>query len=92
MEEFGYFQKGPSIIFSDNRAAIVNTSNDSQRLKIKHLDIKYMFIRNQVILGLLKCEYIPTDQNKADLGTKDVVASQFKFLRNGIGIRKLLGY
>ena len=56
----------------DNQGAIALGKNPVQHQRSKHIDIKYHFIRNEIQNGTVDIQYVPTDQNWADIFTKPV--------------------
>ena len=49
---------------------LFNCEDGGLRSKTKHLDIKYIFIREMVRQNLIKIQHIPTDEMIADILTK----------------------
>ena len=46
--------------------------------RTKHVDVRYHFIRENVVDGLIKIEKIATENNPTDMGTKTLSLSKFK--------------
>eukprot|EP00253_Pinus_taeda_P027400 PITA_27400 len=69
---FGLFGQPlrPSMIYCDNQSCIKLTENPVFHDRSKHIGIKYHFIRDYVQKGAVKLEYIPTDEQVADILTK----------------------
>ena len=61
----------PGTIFEDNEGAIFLAKNQQVSMCTKHIDVHYHFIRDLVEEGLLKLEYVGTDENHADFMTKN---------------------
>ncbi|XP_046145611.1 secreted RxLR effector protein 161-like [Osmia bicornis bicornis] len=57
-------------IYSDNRAAIDYSKNRVEKAKTKHIDIAYHIVREKVEEGLIKIDYVATEENPADILTK----------------------
>ena len=55
---------------SDNQSAICVAKNPVTSQRIKHIDLKYHFIRDKINDGTIKMKYVPTDKNTADCFTK----------------------
>lgn len=49
--------------------------------RTKHIDVKHHFIRDQVDKGVVKSEYIPTENQIADVMTKALPVKQFECFR-----------
>ena len=63
-------KEGKSLIMIDNQGAMNLAKNPVQHQRSKHIDIKYHFIRSEIQEGRISLEYIPTEENVADLFTK----------------------
>jgi len=50
--------------------SITNTVNGKNYRRMKHIDVKHHFIKEHVELGMVAFEYIPSNENLADLFTK----------------------
>ena len=80
----------PTVINEDNQPAINIAENRLTSQRTKHIDIKYHFIREAIVDGIIKLQYIPTAEQLADLLTKILPAPQTVKLRDAIaGLRKL---
>ena len=44
MDEVGYPQSKPTILYNDNLGAILLTQNTKNNIKVKHIDIDYHYI------------------------------------------------
>ncbi|CCF49769.1 hypothetical protein NDA11_007846 [Ustilago hordei] len=63
---------GIRTIFSDNTGTIQVSKDPAQHWKLKHIDTKYHFIRDNIQDGNVKIKYISTEDNLADIFTKPV--------------------
>ena len=71
LQEIAHVVK-PSIIAEDNTGAIFLSKNKQVGSRTKHIDVQYHFIRDKVIDGDVKVEYVHTKKNPADLLSKNV--------------------
>ncbi len=77
----GNLQSQPTLIYEDNQSIIAHYSDGkklSVSLKVKHIHIKYHFIREQDKICL---KYYPTEDMLADLLTKGIGPEKFKRFR-----------
>ena len=70
----------------DNQGSIFIATNAVQEKRTKHIDIRYHYIREVVDQGEVVLYYIPTDQNPADMFTKNLAKDKFFSCRNQLGI------
>eukprot|EP00253_Pinus_taeda_P018701 PITA_18701 len=85
---FGLFGQPlrPSVIYCDNQSCIKLTENLVFHERSKHIGIKYHFIRDYVQKGAVKLEYIPTDEQVADIVTKALPRGKHVYFRDKMGV------
>ena len=88
LEWLGYPQQSPTTLWCDNMGAVRNCEDGADRHKTKHLDIKYIFIREAVRKGLVRIRYIGTDHMVTDILTKGLRRQTFEKCRKGLGLIK----
>ena len=54
----------------DNQGAIALSKNPVNRQRSKHIDIKYHFVREMYVKGMIYIVYCPTQDMVADILTK----------------------
>ena len=54
--------------------------------KSKHIEIKYQYIRNMVEKGVVKLQYIATDEQVANVLTKPLSRVKFGYFRDKFGV------
>ena len=86
LEEIGY-KLGPLPICSDNQGAIFISSNPVMEQRSKHIDIRYHYIRELIEDKKVEVFYISTDENPADLFTKNLGRIKFLKFRGMLGLR-----
>ena len=56
--------------------------------KSKQIETKYQFIRDMVLKGIVKLQYIATDKNIVDVMTKPLSMMDFRHFRDKIGMEE----
>lgn len=77
----------PPTIYEDNQSCIHLLSKWEHK-RLKHVDIKYNFVRDLHEKKLIKVVYINTKNQLADILTKSIPKIQFVKLRASIGIQE----
>jgi hypothetical protein len=73
-------------LYGDSRGAIFNSQNPVTQKGIKHIEIRYHYIREQIELGTIKLYYVPTKDNVADMFTKNLGPIDFLRHRSELGL------
>lgn len=68
--EVGSPQDLPIKLFGDNQGCIKLAENNQLTERSRHIDIKYHFIQEHIEEEKIKLEYVPTQNNVADILTK----------------------
>ena len=76
----------PTIILYNNNAAINLSDDPLLHARMKRIDIKYHFLREQVQSRELAMTYINTKDNLADIFTKPLELQYFSCLRGFLGL------
>ena len=84
-KEIGY-KLGTLPVCSDNQGAIFIGSNPVTERRSKHIDIRYHYVRDLVEQKEVAIFYIPSDDNPADLFTKNLGRVKFLKFRNLLGL------
>jgi hypothetical protein len=69
-------------ILCDNQSTIQIAEHSSHHNRIKHIDIRYWFIRDLIEKGELTINYVPTEFQVADIFTKALGTIAFERLRS----------
>ena len=85
-KEIGLPYETPSIIKSDNQAAISISHHPEYHARTKHVDIDLHFLRDYVEDGTIRSSYIPSSENLADLFTKALPKPAHQVLTKSIGL------
>ena len=79
LKEIGFEQKGATLIWEDNKAAILIAEAEcSSAGRTKHVDIRFRFIAERIKRGEVRVRYRPTDLNYSDLFTKALTPLKHK--------------
>ena len=59
-----------TVILCDNQSCIKMTEKPVFHDKSKHIEIRYLYIRDMIQKGAIKIEYVSTDEQVVDVLTK----------------------
>ena len=91
VESLGETVKIPMTVYCDNIRAIHLANQNTTRGCTKHIDVRYHFIQNLIQEGILKVEFVRTEENIADIFTKNTPAHVYKKLSEKIVCTKTTG-
>lgn len=86
LEEMGVKVKTPVIMHEDNQSCIHMITGEWGQKRLRHMDIRYKFIRYWVEQGFIVVDYINSENQEADLFTKPLPLIRFSKLKNKIGM------
>lgn len=67
----------PTPLRIDNQSARSLAHNPVHHARSKHIDVKFHWLREQVLAGVITLEYVGTDEQKADVLTKPKTGDAF---------------
>ena len=73
-------------LYGDNQGAIFIASNAVTEKRTKHMDIRYHYIREVIEQGKVSLYFVKTDENPADMLTKNLARDKFLMCRGHLGI------
>ncbi|KAJ1597714.1 hypothetical protein NDA14_001839 [Ustilago hordei] len=76
-------------VYSDNTGCIQVSKDPAQHWKLKHIDTKYHFVRNNVQEGRVQIKYVDTTRNLADILTKPIGRQAMQQARSGLHLQIL---
>ena len=83
VEELGFPQENPSLLWEDNKAAIIIASGESSSSgRAKHVDVRFKHVAESIQEGVVRVRYIPTKWNYADIMTKPLGRIEFERIRD----------
>jgi hypothetical protein len=71
----------------DNQSAVQVAQSPEHHGHMKHLDLCYYWLRDEVEHGLLTVKYVPTEDNPADLLTKPLRPAKVEQFRALFGLQ-----
>nr|GEU48552.1 putative ribonuclease H-like domain-containing protein [Tanacetum cinerariifolium] len=75
------------LMYCDNKSAITVCCNNVQHSMLKHIDIRYHFIKEHVENGVIELYFVNTEYQLADIFTKALGRERIEFLINKQGMR-----
>nr|GFA42227.1 copia-type Pol polyprotein [Tanacetum cinerariifolium] len=85
LTDYGFFYD-KVLIYCDSKSAIAISCNPVQHTRTKHIDVRYHFIKDHVEKGMIELYFVGTEYQLADLFTKSLPESRFKFLAEKLGM------
>ena len=82
MTELGQPPRAPTVLNVDNQTAILVATDDNNRVRRKHINVKHFFLRQEIAAGRLQLRWCPTAEQLADILTKALPQPRFELLRN----------
>ena len=82
---FGH-QMDPTVIHCDNQSCIKLSVNPVFHDRSKHIDIRYHHLRDCVQRCIMLLQYIPMEDQDADILTKVLAKTKFEYHRDRIGV------
>ncbi|GJT32634.1 retrovirus-related pol polyprotein from transposon TNT 1-94 [Tanacetum coccineum] len=77
----GYDDKGPTVIFRDNKSAITIAKNPVQHGRTKHINVKYHAIREAEKNEEVKLKYCTSETQLADMLTKSITGKKLNYIK-----------
>jgi hypothetical protein len=68
----------PILVKTDNVGAMFMVQNASSGMRIRHVDTRYHFVRENLGDGIMKIEFVKSVDNKSDIFTKNVTQEIYK--------------
>ena len=77
LEELGFYKQNKFPIYIDNSRALLLAKNPIFHKRTKYIAVKYYYIRDLIIKGIIDLNYIPSKDQKADGLTKPLDRVKF---------------
>jgi hypothetical protein len=75
-----------TMILCDNQSCIKMTKNPVFHDKTKHIEIWYHYIHDMVHKGVVKIQYVGTNEKVVDVLTKPLYRVKFEYFQDNIGL------
>jgi hypothetical protein len=82
LAELGFEQKEPTVVEVDNRGAIDLAHNPVHHGRTKHIEIRYHYVREQILAGTIFLKWVASEENLSDIFTKPLTRERFTKLRD----------
>ena len=79
-------QLDATCIYFNNQSCVKLSKKLVFHDKLKHIEIKYHYIRDMVQRGAVKLHYVVTDEHTADVLTKPLAIVKFEYFREKLGV------
>jgi hypothetical protein len=76
----------PILVYADNQGSIFIGSNPVQEIRTKHIDVKYHYVRECIAVKKIVLYHVPTEDNTADIFTKNLGRLKFEKFKQQLGI------
>ena len=86
LKEIGYPQSLPTPLMCDNQGALYLAVSTKNHPKIKHIAIRYHFIRDAIHTEQVQLIYVPTKNHIADIFTKPLPPQLFLKFKKELGV------
>ncbi|GKF54376.1 hypothetical protein Tco_0161286 [Tanacetum coccineum] len=77
-------------MYYDNKSVIALCCNNVQHSRLKHIDIRFHFIKEHVENGMIELYFVNTKYQLADIFTKALGRERIEFLINKLGMRNFM--
>jgi Reverse transcriptase (RNA-dependent DNA polymerase) len=88
LTDFGIDTYSPTTLYIDNQSAIAIARNPEFHDRTKHIDIRHHFLREKVEDNQVALEYVPTNEQIADVLTKGLVRDKHDRFFIGMGLHR----
>ena len=86
LKELGYTSSAPAKLYMDNQSAMSVAKNPEHHGRMKHLDLCYYWLQDQVVIKKIQPLYFKTEDMPADLLTKPLTKPQVEKLQAEMGL------
>jgi len=87
LEELGFGQEGPTIVYVDNISAMYIADGATKRSRF--IDQRFHYIRDAITSGRITLIHVPSESNLADLFTKPLGSPEFQQIVAQLGLEPM---
>ena len=91
LEELGFSQEKQTPLMVDNRGALDLAVSTKNHPRVKHIAIRFHFIRDEVKHGSVSLKFVPTDDQTADIFTKPLGFPKFSVFKKALNLENWRG-
>lgn len=84
LAELQFLPSRPIALFCDNLSTTYMASNPVFHARTKHIELDYHYIRQYLISGAHRVQFVPSPDQIADIFTKGLSTQRFKLLRSNL--------
>ena len=82
LKSIAFVQPEPTMIYEDNHEAITLSKNSKNHTQTKYIDIKYHYVRENIMKKDIQLKYCPTENQVVDIWTKGLAKQRFEELNS----------
>ncbi|XP_061505704.1 uncharacterized protein LOC133392003 [Anopheles gambiae] len=86
LKELSMEPEGPVVYYEDNQSTIRVVEEERDTARLKHVDVRHRFIREEIQRGRVAVRYVPTGEQVADMMTKGLSSGLFQKHRAKLGL------
>ena len=80
--DLGFPQLSPTVIYEDNQSTVQMVQNGTDRGRTKHMDVRFHYLRDQLLNHNIQLQYCSTTNMISDVLTKPLPTESFIKLRS----------
>ena len=87
LDDLGEKQEEATVLYCDNMSAISMARNPVFHQKTRHINRRVHFIREAVQEGVIDIKFCSSEEQLADIFTKELPKDRFNYLRTKLGVK-----
>ncbi|MCO5555922.1 hypothetical protein L7F22_009466 [Adiantum nelumboides] len=86
MADLDVGQDTANTIYTDSESALAGARNPVFHARTKHIEVYYHYVRERLLAGEIILDYVPTQDNLADLFIKALSREKLEAFRKALGL------